>query len=172
MINLINNRGRLFIIGVGGSAANASHAVNDFRKINRIDAIAPTDNISWVTAMTNDEGFEKIFDSFLEISRAGENDILLILSVGGGTEQTSRNLKKAIEYAKSKSITTVAIVGKMDGVAYELADYCLLVPIVNSGLITPHAEELQSVILHLISSCIDYELGMFIYKVSEEANKK
>jgi D-sedoheptulose 7-phosphate isomerase len=146
--------GRLFILGVGGSAANASHAVNDFRKIAGIEAYAPTDNVSELTARTNDEGWETTFNKWLETSKLNSNDALLIFSVGGGSLTTSLNIKEAIDYAIEKGAKITAIVSRDGGYAKQKADACVLVPVVLSERITPHAEGWQGVIWHLIVNAI------------------
>lgn len=122
--------GRLFILGVGGSAANASHAVNDFRKIAGIEAYAPTDNVAELTAWTNDDGFEFTFINWLKTSRLGAKDVTMIFSVGGGSEQTSKNLVWAMEYSKKVGARMVAIVSRDGGTALKMADVCILVPVV------------------------------------------
>lgn len=146
--------GRLFILGVGGSAANASHAVNDFRKIVGIEAYAPTDNVSELTARTNDEGWESVFNKWLEISRLQAKDTLLILSVGGGNieKNVSPNLVAALQYAKKIGSKIIGIVGRDGGYTNTVADACILIPTVNPETITPHAEAFQSVIWHLMVS--------------------
>ncbi len=146
--------GRLFILGVGGSAANASHAVNDFRKIAGIEAYAPTDNVSELTARTNDEGWSSIFDSWLRTSRLRANDLLLILSVGGGNveQNVSPNLVAALKYAKSVGAKISGIVGRDGGYTAKVADACVLIPTVNPAHITPHTEAFQAVIWHLLVS--------------------
>lgn len=141
--------GRLFILGVGGSAGNASHAVNDFRKIAGIEAYAPTDNVSELTARTNDEGWETVFESWLRTSRLGARDAILVLSVGGGSATTSRNLVLALEYARSSGAPILGIVSRDGGRTKELADVTVLVPVVAPERITPHAEGWQAVIWHL-----------------------
>jgi len=145
--------GRLFILGVGGSAANASHAVNDFRKLCRIQAYAPTDNVSELTARTNDEGWENVFVPWLSTNLFGRQDALLILSVGGGDREKniSVNLIKAIDYAKDACGTVLGIVGRK-GYTYEHANACILVPESTPEMTTPYAEAMQSVILHLLVS--------------------
>jgi len=146
--------GRLFILGVGGSAANASHAVNDFRKITGMEAYAPTDNVSELTARTNDEGWHSVFQAWLAGSRLRPEDALLILSVGGGDAKNnvSPNLISALDYAKSIGATIVGIVGRDGGYTGKVADACVLIPIVNPGHITPHTEAFQAVIWHLLVS--------------------
>jgi len=144
--------GRLFILGVGGSAANASHAVNDFRKICGIEAYAPTDNVSELTARTNDEGWAGVFEGWLRVSRLGARDALLILSVGGGNleMQVSPNLVAAIQYAKTVGAKVTGIVGRDGGYTARNADACVIVPTVNAQYVTPHTEAFQAVIWHLL----------------------
>jgi D-sedoheptulose 7-phosphate isomerase len=144
--------GRLFILGVGGSAANASHAVNDFRKICGFEAYAPTDNVSELTARTNDEGWAGVFESWLRTSRLRAEDALLIFSVGGGNleKQVSANLVSAIEFAKSVGATVAGIVGRDGGYTAKAADAAILVPTVNADHVTPHTEAFQAVIWHLL----------------------
>jgi D-sedoheptulose 7-phosphate isomerase len=147
---LKNQGGRLFILGVGGSAANASHAVNDFRKITGIESYAPTDNIAELTARTNDEGWNTTFNKWLETSKLNNKDALLILSVGGGSITTSLNIKEAVDYALKKNAKITAIVSRDGGYAKEKADACVLIPVVSDLRITPHAEGWQGIIWHLI----------------------
>ena len=144
--------GRLFILGVGGSAANASHAVNDFRKICGLESYAPTDNVSELTARTNDEGWAGVFEGWLRVSRLRETDALLILSVGGGNleKQVSPNLVAAIRYAKTVGAKVAGIVGRDGGYTAQAADACILVPTVNAKHVTPHAEAFQAVLWHLL----------------------
>jgi D-sedoheptulose 7-phosphate isomerase len=146
--------GRLFILGVGGSAANASHAVNDFRKIAGIEAYAPTDNVSELTARANDEGWSSIFDSWLRTSHLRANDLLLIFSVGGGNveQNVSPNLVAALKYAKSIGAKIIGIVGRDGGYTATVADACVLIPMVNAAHITPHTEAFQAVVWHLLVS--------------------
>jgi len=151
---LKKSNGRLFILGVGGSAANASHAVNDFRKLAGIETYAPTDNVSELTARTNDEGWNTIFYKWLETSRLNEHDVLLILSVGGGSETISLNIKEAIDLAVTKNSKIVAIVSRDGGYAKKNADACVLIPVVAEERITPHAEGWQGVVWHLIVNAI------------------
>ena len=147
-------QGRLFILGVGGSAANASHAVNDFRKIVGIEAYTPTDNVSELTARTNDEGWSTIFSKWLQVSRLKANDALLILSVGGGNleKNVSPNLVSALQYAKEIGCKVIGIVGRDGGVTATVADACVIIPTPNPENTTPHAEAFQAVIWHLLVS--------------------
>jgi len=146
--------GRLFILGVGGSAANASHAVNDFRKIGGIECYAPTDNVSELTARTNDEGWASVFVEWLRGSRLRKEDALLIFSVGGGNleKNVSPNLVMALQYAKEVGTRVIGIVGKDGGYTAKVADACVIVPTVNANNITPHSEAFQAVIWHLFVS--------------------
>ena len=146
--------GRLFILGVGGSAANASHAVNDFRKIAGIEAYAPTDNVSELTARTNDEGWASVFESWLTVSRLKPEDALLILSVGGGNldRNVSPNLVAALQLAVRVGAKITGIVGRDGGYTATVADACVIVPTVNPAHTTPHAEAFQAVVWHCIVS--------------------
>ncbi|MCX6979743.1 MAG: SIS domain-containing protein [Verrucomicrobia bacterium] len=146
--------GRLFILGVGGSAGNASHAVNDFRKICGFEAYAPTDNVSELTARTNDEGWSTVFSEWLRGSRLREEDALLILSVGGGNleKNVSPNLVEALKLAKERGATVIGIVGKDGGYTAQVADAAIIVPTVNPATITPHSEAFQAVVWHLFVS--------------------
>lgn len=148
------SEGRLFILGVGGSAANASHAVNDFRKIVGIESYAPTDNVSELTARTNDEGWSSVFEKWLEVSRLKANDMLLILSVGGGNveKNVSPNLVSALQYAKKIGSKIMGIVGRDGGYTAKMADACVIIPTPNPENTTPHAEAFQAVIWHLLVS--------------------
>ncbi len=146
--------GRLFILGVGGSAANASHAVNDFRKIAGIEAYAPTDNVSELTARVNDEGWATVFGAWLRVSRLCANDLVLVFSVGGGDleKNVSPNLVAALQYAKTVGAKIVGVVGRDGGHTAKAADVCIIIPTVNPDHITPHAEAFQAVVWHLLVS--------------------
>jgi D-sedoheptulose 7-phosphate isomerase len=146
--------GRLFFLGVGGSAGNASHAVNDFRKIAGIEAYAPTDNVSELTARTNDEGWSSVFVEWLRGSRLKATDAIFVLSVGGGdaSKNVSPNLVSALDYAKSVGATVLGIVGRDGGYTAKVADACVIVPTVNSAHVTPHSEAFQAVVWHLLVS--------------------
>jgi D-sedoheptulose 7-phosphate isomerase len=146
--------GRLFILGVGGSAANASHAVNDFRKIANIEAYSPTDNVSELTARTNDEGWSTVFETWLRVSRLKSTDMLLVFSVGGGNleKQVSPNLVAALQYARSVGAKVAGIVGRDGGFTAQSADACVRIPVVNPVHTTPHSEAFQAVVWHLIVS--------------------
>lgn len=153
--------GRLFILGVGGSAANASHAVNDFRKICGFEAYAPTDNVSELTARTNDEGWATIFAEWLKGSRVNNKDGLLILSVGGGNleKNVSPNLVSAIQVAKQAGASIVGIVGRDGGYTAKEATACVIVPTVNPDHVTPHSEAFQAVVWHLFVSHPKLKVG-------------
>lgn len=146
--------GRVFFLGVGGSAANCSHAVNDFRKIAGIESYAPTDNVSELTARTNDEGWATIFAEWLKTSRLGEKDMIFVMSVGGGSleKNISPNLVSAVQHAKSVKAKILGILGRDGGYTAKVADACCIVPTVNPETITPHAEAFQAVIWHLLVS--------------------
>lgn len=146
--------GRLFILGVGGGAGNASHAVNDFRKIANIEAYAPTDNVSELTARINDDGWSGVFESWLKVSRLRDDDMLLVFSVGGGNleKNVSPNLVAALTYAKQVGARIGGIVGRDGGFTAQVANACVVVPTVNSETITPHTEAFQAVVWHLLVS--------------------
>ena len=146
--------GRLFLLGVGGSAANCSHAVNDFRKIVGIEAYAPTDNVSELTARTNDEGWSSVFVGWLKVSHLSNQDMLLVFSVGGGSleKNISPNLVTALQYAKEVGARIIGVVGRDGGYTARVADACVVIPIVNSENITPHTEAFQAVVWHLLVS--------------------
>jgi len=149
---LKENKGRLFILGVGGSAANASHCVNDFRKILNIEAYAPTDNVAELTARINDEGWAECFSNWLQGSNLNKTDALLILSVGGGSDTTSQNIVKAIKYAKHEDAKVYSIVSRGGGYSKAYSDACVMIPVVDDSFITPHAEEWQGIIWHLLAN--------------------
>jgi D-sedoheptulose 7-phosphate isomerase len=146
--------GRLFILGVGGSAANASHAVNDFRKIAGLECYAPTDNVSELTARTNDEGWSTVFSEWLKGSRLNGKDALLIFSVGGGNleKNVSPNLVAALQLAKERGASVLGIVGRDGGYTATVADVVIVIPTVNPNNITPHSEAFQAVVWHLFVS--------------------
>ena len=147
-------RGRLFILGVGGSAANASHAVNDFRKLAGIETYAPTDNVAELTARTNDEGWETIFSEWLKVSQLSAKDCVFILSVGGGDKErgVSANLCEAIDYANKVGASVTGIVGRDGGYTAKNSSNLVIVPTVNKDSVTPHSESFQAVIWHLLVS--------------------
>ena len=146
--------GRLFILGVGGSAGNAAHAVNDFRKLCSFETYAPTDNVSELTARTNDEGWHTVFSEWLKISRLGPKDGILVFSVGGGdlARNVSPNLVNAVQLAKQVGATVFGIVGRPDGYTHQMGDHVVVVPVVDPALITPHSEAFQAVIWHCLVS--------------------
>jgi len=146
--------GRLFFLGVGGSAGNCSHAVNDFRKIVGIESYAPTDNVSELTARTNDQGWASVFAEWLKVSRLSPKDCIFVFSVGGGNleKNVSPNLVLALQYAKKIGAKVAGIVGRDGGYTAQVADVCVIVPTVSQDTITPHAEAFQSVIWHLLVS--------------------
>ena len=143
--------GRLFVLGVGGSAANASHAVNDFRKLAGLESYAPTDNVSELTARTNDHGWPSVFAEWLKESRLGEKDALLVLSVGGGSleKNVSLNLVAALQLAKERRSAVLGIVGRDGGYTARVADVAIVIPTVNPANVTPHSEAFQAVVWHL-----------------------
>lgn len=154
LVSLRQKRGRLFFIGVGGSAANCSHAVNDFRKLVGIESYSPVDNVAELTARTNDEGWETVFSTWLETSNLNVNDAVFVLSVGGGSKEKniSVNLVQALKYAKLQKAKILGIVGRDGGYTRQVADACLLIPTINPNTITPHAEAFQAVIWHLMAA--------------------
>jgi D-sedoheptulose 7-phosphate isomerase len=154
LVSLRSRGGRLFFLGVGGSAANCSHAVNDFRKIAGIESYAPTDNVSELTARTNDEGWESVFVNWLKGSRLHARDMVFVLSVGGGSleKNISANLVHALQYAKQTGAQVVAVVGRDGGFAARVAEACVIVPTVNPENVTPHTEAFQAVVCHLLVS--------------------
>ena len=154
LLEIRKNNGRLFVLGVGGSAANASHAVNDFRKLANIETYAPTDNVAELSARTNDEGWDTVFSAWLKVSKFSNKDCLFILSVGGGNEElnVSRNLIEAIKLAKHIGARVTGIVGRDGGFTARNSDLCLIIPTVNPETVTPHSESFQAVIWHLLVS--------------------
>jgi D-sedoheptulose 7-phosphate isomerase len=149
-----SNKGRLFFLVVGGSAANCSHAVNDFRKIVEIESYAPTDNVAELTARTNDEGWETVFSGWLKVSNLTSKDCLFIFSVGGGNKEkgVSVNLCKAIDYGRTVNCKIIGITGRDGGYTGQMADICLIVPTINPLTVTPHSESFKSIICHLLFS--------------------
>jgi len=154
LVQVRDRSGRLFIVGVGGSAANASHAVNDFRKIAGIEAYTPTDNVSELTARINDEGWSSVFSAWLQASRLNARDAVLVFSVGGGSVErnVSPNIVMALDYARSAGATIIGVVGRDGGYRSRVADACILIPVVHSDRITPHTEAFQGVVWHLLVS--------------------
>ncbi|MDC0563126.1 SIS domain-containing protein [Candidatus Pelagibacter ubique] len=154
LVKLKKSKGRIFFLGVGGSAANCSHAVNDFRKLCGIESYTPTDNVAELTARTNDEGWSKSFDNWLKISQLKKNDIVIVFSVGGGNlkRKISLNIVNAIKFCKKNSTKVISIVGKKDGYSYKHSNCSLVIPINDKKLITPLSEAYQAVIWHLLVS--------------------
>jgi D-sedoheptulose 7-phosphate isomerase len=154
LVQLRVDEGRLFLLGVGGGAANASHACNDFRKLCNIEAYCPSDNVSELTARTNDEGWHTTFEEWLRTSNLCEKDALLIFSVGGGSvePEVSLNIVNAIDLAKTKKAKVFGIVGKKQGYTAKKADICIIIPNVNTKHITPHTETMQMAVLHCLVS--------------------
>ncbi len=158
--NLRNRKGRLFILGVGGSAANASHAVNDFRKLCGIETYAPTDNVSELSARTNDEGWETVFSEWLKISNIGSNDAVMVFSVGGGNREknVSVNLINGLDVAKQAGAKIFGVVGRDGGYAKNIGDMIVVIPTVDSVLVTPHTEAFQAVVWHCLVSHPDLQI--------------
>jgi len=154
LVALRERKGRLFILGVGGSAGNAGHAVNDFRKLCGIEAYAPTDNVSELTARTNDEGWETVFVEWLKVSRMNKDDAVLVFSVGGGNleRNISPNLVRAVQHAKRLGARVLGIVGKADGYTAEVGDVVVVIPVVRDEAITPFSEAYQAVVWHCLVS--------------------
>lgn len=144
--------GRVFVLGVGGSAGSATHLVNDLRKLGNMEAYAPTDNVSELTARTNDEGWASCFDGWLKVSRLRKGDVVFVLSVGGGDAERniSPNLVQALKLAKEVGATVVGIVGRTGGYTAKVADACVIIPVVNPDHVTPHTEAFHSVVGHLL----------------------
>jgi D-sedoheptulose 7-phosphate isomerase len=154
LLQIRRSKGRLFILGVGGSAGNASHAVNDFRKIAGIESYAPTDNISELTARVNDDGWDSAFVNWLKGSRINSSDCVFVLSVGGGNmeKNISSNLVQALKHAKETGAKIIGIVGRDGGYTVKVADACVLIPVVSAETVTPHTESFQAMIWHLLVS--------------------
>lgn len=154
LAQLRNDGGRLFIIGVGGGAGHASHAVNDFRKIAGIEAYSPSDNVSELTARTNDEGWDTTYAAWLKVSRLSAKDMLFVFSVGGGDlkRNISANIVHAIQYGREKGAKIMGVLGRDGGYTASVADACVIVPTVNAQAVTPHTESFQAVIWHLLVS--------------------
>lgn len=154
LVQLRNRQGRLFLLGVGGSAANCSHATNDFRKIAGIEAYCPSDNVAELTARTNDEGWETVFEAYLKTSRANSNDAVFVMSVGGGDEQrgVSVNIVRALAEAKRRGMSIYGIVGRDGGYTKKVGDEVIVVPTVDPAHVTPHTEAFQAVVWHCIAS--------------------
>jgi len=174
LLDVRTRGGRLFILGVGGSAANASHAVNDFRKIAGLECYAPTDNVSELTARTNDEGWASVFVEWLRGSRLNAKDAVLVFSVGGGNleQNVSPNLVTALQLAKQVGARVIGVVGKDGGYTAKVADACVIVPTVNPANVTPHSEAFQAVVWHLFVSHPDLKVNQTKWEsVAEKAGK-
>jgi len=154
LLDVRRHKGRLFVIGVGGSAGNASHAVNDFRKIVGIESYAPSDNVSELTARTNDEGWHTVYCEWLKTSDVREHDAVMVLSVGGGNRQAniSVNLVEAIDTARAAGAKVLGIVGRDGGYTKKVGDAVVVIPTVNADRVTPHSESFQAVVWHLLVS--------------------
>jgi len=154
LVALRSRGGRLFVLGVGGSASNASHAVNDFRKLCGSEAYAPTDNVAELTARTNDEGWETVFVEWLKVSRLTSNDAILVLSVGGGNSERniSPNLVSAVRFAKEIGARVLGVVGKESGYTKQVGDVVVVIPVISEALITPYSEGFQAVVWHSLVS--------------------
>lgn len=154
LVHLRTRGGRLFILGVGGGAGHASHAVNDFRKIAAIEAYTPTDNVSELTARINDDGWDTAFANWLRVSRLSDKDMILVFSVGGGdlARNISPNLVRALEYGRQVGAGVCGVVGRDGGYTAQVADACVVIPIVNPETVTPHTEAFQAVVWHLLVS--------------------
>lgn len=154
LAQLRDSRGRLFLIGVGGGAGHAGHAVNDFRKICGIESYAPSDNVSELTARANDEGWETTYSGWLKVSRLGKDDMLLVFSVGGGDleRNISPNIVRAVQLAKEVGAKVIGVVGRNGGFTATVADCCVIIPTINPDAVTPHTESFQAVIWHLLVS--------------------
>ncbi|TSC89657.1 MAG: Sugar isomerase family protein [Parcubacteria group bacterium Gr01-1014_3] len=174
LIDVRTSRGRLFILGVGGSAGNASHAVNDFRKLGGMESYAPTDNVSEITARTNDDGWNSVFVRWLQTSWLSEKDLILVLSVGGGNAEKniSANIVEALKYAKQVGARIIGIVGRDGGYTKQVADVCVLIPTVNPETVTPHAESFQAVVWHLIVSNPGFRLQEGKWESAQKEEKK
>ncbi len=160
LVRLRRDGGRLFLLGVGGSAANCSHAVNDFRKLCGIEAYAPTDNVSELTARTNDEGWDTVFAEWLKVSRATDKDAVFVMSVGGGNleKNVSPNLVAALNEAKARRMTILGIVGRDGGYTKAMGDRVVVVPTVSAERVTPHTEAFQAVVWHCLVSHPDLQV--------------
>ena len=161
LIKTRDNNGRVFFIGVGGSAGNASHAVCDLRKLTGIECYAPSDNVSELTARTNDEGWDTIFSGWLKVSKLSSRDLVFVLSVGGGSREKniSPGIVNALELAKERNANVVGIIGKSDGYTRQVSDASILVPEVNKNYITPHSESFQTVLWHLFASLPELKIN-------------
>ena len=170
LVKLREDGGRLFVLGVGGSAANSSHALNDFRKLAGIEAYTPVDNVSELTARTNDEGWDTVFEAWLRTSHANEKDAVLVLSVGGGDAErnVSANIVRAVDEAKLRGLKIYGIVGRAGGHTHRVGDEVILVPTVESAHVTPHSEAFQAVIWH----CLVFHPRLLAYQSKWESLDK
>ena len=154
LVNLREKGGRLFLVGVGGGAGHAGHAVNDFRKLAGIESYSPSDNISELTARTNDEGWDTTYSAWFKVSRLSSNDMLFVFSVGGGDleKNISPNIVRAVKYAKEVGASVIGVLGRNGGYTASVADACVIVPTVNKDNVTPHTESFQALVWHLLVS--------------------
>lgn len=154
LVKLRERGGRLFLVGVGGGAGHAGHAVNDFRKLAGIESYSPSDNISELTARTNDEGWDTTYSAWMKVSRLSDKDMLFVFSVGGGDleRNISPNIVRAVQYAKEVGASVIGVLGRNGGYAASVADACVIIPTVNSDMVTPHTESFQALIWHLLVS--------------------
>jgi D-sedoheptulose 7-phosphate isomerase len=159
LVALRDRGGRLFLLGVGGSAANCSHAVNDFRKLCGIEAYTPVDNVSELTARTNDEGWDTVFAAWLRVSKANKNDAIFVFSVGGGNveKNVSANIVRGLEEAKSRGLTVMGVVGRDGGYTKKVGDAVVVIPTIDASRITPHTEAFQAVVWHCLVSHPDLQ---------------
>jgi D-sedoheptulose 7-phosphate isomerase len=154
LVNLRERGGRLFLVGVGGGAGHAGHAVNDFRKLAGIESYSPSDNISELTARTNDEGWDTTYSAWMRVSKLSSNDMLFVFSVGGGDleKNISPNIVRAVSYAKEVGANVIGVLGRDGGYTASVADACVVVPTVNKDMVTPHTESFQALVWHLLVS--------------------
>ena len=164
LVNLRNEGGRLFLVGVGGGAGHAGHAVNDFRKLAGIESYSPSDNISELTARTNDEGWDTTYSAWLKVSKLNSKDMLFVFSVGGGNleKNISPNIVRAVSLAKEVGAKVIGVLGRDRGYTASVADACVVIPTVNSDMVTPHTESFQALVWHLLVS--DQRLQMMLNK--------
>lgn len=164
LVNLRNEGGRLFLVGVGGGAGHAGHAVNDFRKLAGIESYSPSDNISELTARTNDEGWDTTYSAWLKVSKLNRKDMLFVFSVGGGNleKNISPNIVRAVSLAKEVGAKVIGVLGRDGGYTASVADACVVIPTVNSDMVTPHTESFQALVWHLLVS--DPRLQMMLNK--------
>jgi D-sedoheptulose 7-phosphate isomerase len=164
LVNLRNEGGRLFLVGVGGGAGHAGHAVNDFRKLAGIESYSPSDNISELTARTNDEGWDTTYSAWLKVSKLNSKDMLFVFSVGGGNleKNISPNIVRAVSLAKEVGAKVIGVLGRDGGYTASVADACVVIPTVNNDMVTPHTESFQALVWHLLVS--DPRLQMMLNK--------